>query len=92
MNEQTIQKKIIKHLESIGAYVIKIVVAQRSGIPDLICCYRGKFIAFEVKSKTGKVSALQSYNIQKIKEQDGHAFVVRSVEEVKDIIKQLEAI
>ena len=92
MNEQTIQKKIIKHLESIGAYVIKIVVAQRSGIPDLICCYRGKFIALEVKSETGKVSALQTYNIQKIKEQDGHAYVVRSVEEVKDIIKQLEAI
>ena len=61
-----------------------------AGLPDIICCYRGRFIAFEVKTPSGKPSKLQEITIQRIIAAKGEAFIVRSVEEVRAIIKNLE--
>ena len=41
---------------------------QTSGIPDLIICVRGVFVAAELKSDDGKPSDLQKINIAKINE------------------------
>jgi len=61
-----------------------------AGLPDIIVCYRGRFVAFEVKTATGRPSKLQEVTIAKIKAAKGEAFIVRSVEEVKRIIEKLE--
>ena len=61
-----------------------------AGIPDLIVCYRGKFIAFEVKTPKGKPTLLQTVTIRQITRAGGYATIVRSVQEVKDIITALE--
>ena len=50
------------------------------GIPDLIICLNGKFIAIELKNEDGKPSALQLYNIKQIKQSGGHAFILRPSE------------
>ena len=60
-----------------------------AGIPDIICCYRGRFVAFEVKTATGRPSKLQEIAISKIKAAKGEAFIVRSVEETKEILDTL---
>ncbi len=57
-----------------------------AGVPDIICCYKGRFIALEVKAPDGKPTALQEATINRIREAGGVAEVVRSVEEVKEII------
>jgi hypothetical protein len=61
-----------------------------SGVPDIICCYKGKFVAFEVKTGTGKLSALQSVTLSKIKVAGGVAVEVRSLKEVKEIIEKVD--
>lgn len=61
-----------------------------AGIPDIIACLHGRFLAFEVKTETGKLSKLQEITIQRIKEAEGKAFTVRSVAQVAAILKQLE--
>ena len=61
-----------------------------AGIPDIICCYRGRFVAFEVKTPSGKLTKLQENMIQKIKAAQGEAYKVTSVEEVRKILKTLE--
>ena len=61
-----------------------------AGLPDIIVCYRGRFVAFEVKTETGRPSKLQEITIAKIKAAKGEAFIVRSVQEVQAIIKNLE--
>ena len=58
-----------------------------SGIPDIIVCYKGKFVAFEVKTEKGKLSKLQEMTIAKIQKANGMAFKVTSLEEVKEILK-----
>ena len=85
--EQKIQSKIIKYLESIGAYIVKVIKATKAGVPDIIACLNGRFIALEVKTPKGRPSELQLYNIEKIQKAGGIAGVVRSVEDVKTLIK-----
>ena len=50
------------------------------GIPDLIICLKGKFVAIELKNEDGKPSALQLYNIKQIKQSGGQAFILRPSE------------
>jgi len=57
-----------------------------AGIPDVICCLDGWFFAFEVKTPVGRLTKLQEYTIQRIKDAGGHAFVVRSVDDVKAVL------
>lgn len=90
MTEQKIQKKIIDYLKSKGAYVEKAVLMTTSGAPDIRVCYKGKFIAFEVKKPGGKLTPLQEVKLQKIREAGGVAEKVESLQEVKNIIENLE--
>ena len=61
-----------------------------AGLPDIICCYHGRFVAFEVKASDGRLTKLQEIMIQKIRAAKGGAFKVTSVEEVKKILDSLE--
>lgn len=91
MKEQDIQRKIIKYLESVGAYVVKVVASNKSGTPDILACYRGIFLAIEVKRPETKtnVSELQEYNIKKIKEAGGVAIVSWDLDAVKATIEDI---
>lgn len=46
---------------------------QKSGIPDLIVNAHGLFLAVELKAETGRPSALQRINVNRIRETDGNA-------------------
>ena len=63
-----------------------------SGLPDIICCIRGKFVAFEVKQPCGKLTKLQEVTIKRINEAKGIACKVTSLEEVKQVLSGLEAL
>lgn len=63
-----------------------------SGLPDIICCYKGKFLAFEVKTPKGKLSKLQEITIQKIKDANGNAYKVTCLGEVKQILRHLDTV
>jgi len=88
MKEQDIQRKIIKYLEANGAYVVKVMSATKSGIPDILACIKGEFIAIEVKTpKTiNNVSKLQKYNLAAIEVAGGKAIVAKSLEDIKGLI------
>jgi Holliday junction resolvase len=88
MSEQKIQASIIKYLESKGAYVVKVITASKKGVPDILACYKGQFIAIEVKRPETKtnVSSLQAYNLKKIEETGGLSLVAWDLVQVKSII------
>ena len=58
----------------------------RAGIPDIICCYFGTFIAIECKAGKGKTTALQDMELAKIQQAGGTALVIN--EENIDLVKQ----
>ena len=49
----------------------------RHGIPDIICCVNGLFLAIETKAGKGKVTALQEREMEHIRNAGGYAAVVR---------------
>lgn len=90
MKEKTITNQILKYLKSepeCFAFKEHGGIYGVSGIPDVICCYKGKFMAFEVKTPQGKLSKLQEITIKRINESGGVAFKVTSLQEVKDVLK-----
>ena len=91
-SEQTIQSDILKYLKSVGAYTIKVSAATKAGIPDIICCYKGRFIAIEVKRPETKtnVSPLQVANITMIINAQGEAIVAWDKEMVKTFINNID--
>jgi|TARA_R110000772_G_scaffold41779_1_gene97376 Holliday junction resolvase len=69
MTEQQIQSKRIKQLEKEGYYVIKLVKTNKNGIPDIVAIPPNTNVIFsEVKTPTGKVSTLQEYRLNELKE------------------------
>lgn len=68
-------------------YVFKVVSANRGGVPDLVCCIKGRFVAFEVKVGRNGATELQRINIEQIVKNGGEAYVVRSLDEVKNILE-----
>ena len=91
MREKSIENKIKTYLRSKGAYCVKYHGNQFSqvGVADLLVCYKGRFLAIEIKNETGKTSPLQDVNIQMVKDAGGISFVARSVEDVRAVIDNI---
>lgn len=65
---------------------------QIAGVPDIIGCYRGRFIAFECKrDATGKPTRLQAYMMKKIKDAGGIVRLIWSMEQTDEILNRLDA-
>jgi Holliday junction resolvase len=86
ISEAKIQAKILKELEVMGGWWFKVLSSNRSGVPDIIGCYRGRLIGLEVKAENGRASALQEHHIKMINKAGGVAGIVRSVAEVKALL------
>lgn len=93
-SEKNFENKVRRFLRSQGCWVLKTWGGgyQRSGLPDLLICCNGYFVAAELKSNIGKPSQLQLWNIEKIKEAGGKALVLypKDYEEFKKLIKELK--
>lgn len=61
-----------------------------AGIPDIIACVGGYFVAFEVKQPGGKLTGLQEATLRKITAAKGCAHKVTSVQEASRIIQSLK--
>lgn len=92
MTEQTLVDNIKKYLVSVpNLFYWKEHGGQfgTAGIPDIIVCYKGRFIAFECKRKNGKLTILQKITLNKMLKAGGIALVVTDVKQVKEVIENL---
>ena len=48
----------------------------RSGVPDIICCLKGRFVAIECKAGDNKPTELQLRELHKIHKANGITFVI----------------
>lgn len=88
MREKIIENKIKGYLKSKGAYFVKYHGNQfsQAGVPDILACYKGRFMGIEVKNEIGKTTPLQDLNLKMINEAGGIGIVARCVEDVKKVI------
>ena len=76
--EKTYENKIKRYITDHGGWVIKYFANRmtKSGVPDLLACINGMFVAIEVKAQNGKASELQIYNVEQIRKAGGIAIVL----------------
>jgi len=60
-----------------------------AGIPDIIICYGGRFIAFEGKRVGRAPTPLQESTMRKIQAAGGHASAAYTLEEIQAVIEPL---
>lgn len=93
MKEKAFEEQVKKWLKEHGAWYVKTWSngVQRSGIPDLIVCWKGHFIGLELKAENGRPSALQMHEVEQIWKAGGKAFITRPSDwdEVKKILLSL---
>jgi Holliday junction resolvase len=92
--ESAVVKSILTRLKSRGGFWFKVYgnPLQVAGLPDIIGCYKGRFVSFEVKrDATKKPSRLQTYYLEKIKEAGGRACVIWTVEQAMQVLQDIEA-
>lgn len=91
MTEQQVQSNILKYLNSLPeCWAFKAESVTR-GVPDIICCYQGHFLGFEVKkSARARASKIQIATLAKINVASGHGYIVHSLEQVKSALRNLE--
>lgn len=86
MKESLIQRDIMRYLQLRGYHVIKFSDRFRAGIPDLYAVRDGRGYWLEVKAADGRVSKIQEYEIKQLREAGATAHVVRSIEDVRQVI------
>jgi Holliday junction resolvase len=76
--EAKVKKKVVDVIKKYGAYYFFPATGGygRSGVPDVVCCYRGMFVAIECKAGSNKPTPLQEAEMQKIRQAQGFVLVV----------------
>ena len=94
MSEKQLENRMKKYLSNKNIYHFKVHGNgfMRSGIPDLICCVNGHFVAIEIKRPDGKgkVSKLQEIEIDRIKRSNGIAVVMNNYDEFVKFISEIK--
>lgn len=91
--ESKVKAKIRKWLEARGIWHCMPVASGygSSGVPDFICCDRGKFLAIEAKApgKRGNTTILQDKQIMAIHKAGGAAVVIDDVAQLDTIFGEV---
>jgi len=76
--EAKVKKRVREMLDKLGIYHFSPpgMGLGRSGIPDIIACYNGHFIAIECKAGTNKTTPLQERELNRIMNAGGETFVI----------------
>lgn len=76
--EGAVKAKCVAQLKALGAYYFYPVMGGygTSGVPDIIVCYQGLFIAIECKAGKNKPTPLQEKNLDHVRRTGGLALVI----------------
>ena len=90
--EGKLKKAIKEYLDSIGAFwsMIPGGAYAKIGDPDMVVCYRGRYVAIEAKTPTGVQSEWQKTRQRQIEEAGGLYVLARKLDDVKQAMASLE--
>lgn len=77
--EKNFENRVKAFLKEQGCWVLKYWGGgqfTKAGIPDLLVCCNGHFLAIELKAPNGRPSPLQLHTIEEIKKAGGAALVL----------------
>jgi len=91
--EKKVKQKVAKQLKEMGAYFFYPATGGygRSGVPDIVGCYKGMFFGIECKAGKNKLTALQERELVLITRAAGLGVVVNeeNVGEIAELVSSL---
>ncbi len=88
--EAKVKAAVKKLLDSMGIYHFSPFQAGmgRAGIPDIVCCFNGRFLGIECKAGKNTTTALQEKELLAIYMAGGFVFVARedNLEELREAL------
>ena len=93
VKEKWVKQQVVKMLKARGVYYFFPVAGAYTsiGVPDIIACIRGKFVAIECKAGNNRPTELQHKNIEAIRNNNGHAWVVNE-NDLETVEKNLDIV
>lgn len=92
MLEKDVERLLVKGIKELGGVAYKFVSPGNSGVPDrVVVLPDGRVIFVELKTTTGKLSAIQTRQIVRLEQLRCEVRVLYGVEEVKDFLERLKA-
>jgi len=92
--EAKVKKKVVDVIKKNGAYYFFPATGGygRSGVPDVVCCYRAVFIAIECKAGNNKPTPLQEVEMDKIRQAQGFVKVINedNIDDVQNIFNLID--
>lgn len=90
--EYRIVQNIKKLIRARGGWVVKIHGGpyQDAGTPDLLACYKGRFIAVEVKTSRGVARPEQKAAKQAITAAGGYSLITHLIGDVADVLDEVD--
>jgi hypothetical protein len=92
--EAKVKAKVVALLKAYGAYYFFPATHGfgRSGVPDVVACLLGRFVAVECKAGKNTTTPLQDREIAAIKAADGDALVVNenNLAELEGILERIK--
>jgi Holliday junction resolvase len=91
--EAKVKLSVKKILDELGIYHFSPFMAGmgRAGVPDIIACHEGRFVAIECKAGKGKTTALQDRELNAIAAAGGFTFVARETN-LEELREELECL
>lgn len=88
--EAKVKKIVTDQLKQLGAYYFYPVTGGfgRSGVPDIVGCFKGRFFAIECKAGKNKPTPLQQKNMGEIAHAGGLVWVVNE-DNMRDVSDRL---
>jgi len=89
-----IEKSLVRSLLRLPARYPRLVLVKtqggpgRRGLPDLIGCYQGRALAWEVKVEGGVLTPLQARELERWSQAGAMAAVIRSVEDAERLLRE----
>lgn len=76
--ESKVKKQCTRLLEAHGAYYFYPVTGGfgRSGVPDIVVCFKSQFLGIECKAGKNKPTALQEREMERIRAAGGSTLVI----------------
>ena len=92
-SEKDVKKEIKKILHARGAYEFSAMMNGfgRAGVPDIIACYKGTFVAVEAKFGKNKTTMAQDEELRLINASGGIALIINenNLQDLTNVLDQL---
>lgn len=83
MRESELESLLVREMKRIGGRAYKWVSPGNDGVPDRIAIFPdGTIIFIELKTETGRLSALQKIQINRLRDLGQIAIVIRGIQEL----------